>query len=570
MGRSGTSRAGRPVGTALLIGTLLLAGCGSDDSTRDSSAAAAEVVFTDVTEAAGIHFVHRTGAFGKKFLPETMGSGCAWFDYDGDGAVDLFLVNARDWPGEGIGTESASALYRNRGDGTFEDVTEASGLAAPLYGMGVAVGDFDNDGAPDLFINALGPDRLYRNRGDGTFEDVTERAGISDPAFGASATFLDYDRDGLLDLFVTHYVEWTREDDLFCTLDGTRKSYCTPESYPGASNRLWRNRGDGTFEDVSIAAGVASPEGKSLGVVVYDHDLDGWPDIAVANDTVRNFLYRNNADGTFSEIGRQVGIALSESGEARAGMGIDAGDVDGSGRESIVVGNFSAEMIALFHNQGLDAYSDDAAPAGVGNASLWTLAFGTFFFDYDLDGRLDLFVANGHVEPDVGDVQAHVAYAQPPHLFHNIGGGRFVEVTRSSGADLAQPLVGRGAAYADFDGDGDLDVIVTTNGGRPRLLRNDGGAANGWLRVRLIGTDSNRDALGARLELHDGERKLVRTVRGSSSYLSQSEATVTFGLGRSGRGDRLDVEWPSGRRQTFRDLGVRRSVTLVEGDDLPR
>jgi hypothetical protein len=528
----------------------------------------------DVTDKAGLRFRHETGAFGKKYLPETMGAGCAWLDYDGDERPDLFLVNGRSWPGHPRpgGAPSFPALYRNRGGGTFEDVTARAGLAVESYGMGVAVGDFDNDGHPDLFLNALGPDHLYRNRGDGTFEDVTGTAGVSDPAFGSSATWIDYDKDGRLDLFVANYVAWTPETDLFCTIDGSRKSYCTPESYHGATNRLYRNRGDGTFEDVTKKAVIGNDAGKALGVVVFDHDGDGWPDIAVANDTQPNELLRNRGDGTFEEIGREVGIAFAESGAARGGMGIDAADYDGAGRESLVIGNFSNEMVALYHNEGGGLYVDDAAASGVGLPSLLTLAFGAFFFDYDLDGRTDLFVANGHVEPEINAVQKNVTYAEPPHLFRNVGGGRFEAMGSRAGEALARPIVARGAAYADYDGDGDLDVLVTTNGGAPVLWRNDGGNANAWLRVTLVGTSSARDAYGALLELEEGGRTLRRTVRAGSSYASQSEAAVTFGMGprAPAGGSVLRITWPSGLVQTVRDLPANRAYRILEGEDPAR
>ncbi len=548
---------------------VLLGGCdrSGPPAAQERPPDPVEVRFADVTEAAGISFRHETGAFGRKWLPETMGSGCAWLDYDLDGRPDLFLVNSAPWPGHRTGRRATQALYRNRGDGTFEDVTARAGLDVELYGMGAAVGDVDNDGDPDLFVNALGADRLFSNRGDGTFEDVTVRAGVSDPGFGSSATFLDYDRDGDLDLFACNYVRWSPETDIFCTLDGVNKSYCTPESYPGATNRLWRNLGGGRFEDVTRPAGVHNDTGKSLGVVVFDHDGDGLQDIAVSNDTQPNYLYRNRGDGAFTEVGRYVGMAFSETGVARAGMGIDAGDYDGCGRESLVITNFSNEMIGLYHNEGPELFVDDAAMAGVGNPSLLTLGFGAFFFDVDLDGWLDLFVANGHVEPDVNRVQKEVAHAQPPHLFRNLGGGRFEDVAPRAGDALRQPLVGRGAAYADYDGDGDLDVAVTTNGGPARLFRNETRPAGRWLRVNLVGTRSPRDAFGARLVLAVGGRRLVRTLRGATSYLSQSEKTVTFGLDGASGADALEIVWPSGARQSLRDLPADRSITIVEGED---
>jgi hypothetical protein len=494
-----------------------------------------------------------------------MGSGCAFLDYDGDGWQDLFFVNGADWP-ERRRRRTTQALYRNRGDGTFEDVTARAGLAVEAYGIGVAAADYDNDGHVDLFLNALGPSRLFRNRGDGTFEDVTARAGVGDPGFGSSATWLDYDRDGRLDLFVCNYVRWTPETDILCTLDGVNKSYCTPESYAGESNRLYRNRGDGTFEDVTRKARVHDPTGKALGVVAFDSDLDGWPDLAVANDTQPNFLYRNRGDGTFEEVGRTAGVAFSEEGRARGAMGIDAADYDGSGRESLVIGNFSNEMLALYHNEGRGLFIDDAALAGIGNPSLLTLAFGTFFFDYDLDGLLDIFVANGHVENDINAVQPSVTYAQPPHLFRGLGSGRFEPMEQRSGPDLAVPRVARGAAYADYDGDGDLDIALSINNGPAVLLRNDGGNANAWLRVRLVSARGGRDAVGAVARLDAGAIASRRTVRAAASYASQSEVILTFGLGRAAPAAvSLQVSWPEGGTETFTGLAPGRLHVLRQG-----
>jgi hypothetical protein len=562
----------RRAAPCLLLAALALAGCGRR-STAPAAAAPTEppdgnpVVYTDVTRAAGIRFTHNSGAFGKKYLPETMGSGVAFLDYDGDGNQDLFFVQSADWP-EKRRRPTTQVLYRNRGDGTFEDATRKAGLAVEMYGIGVAAADYDNDGDVDLFVNGLGPDRLFRNRGDGTFEDVTAKAGVSDPGFGTSATWVDYDRDGRLDLFACNYVQWSPRDDIFCTLDGVNKSYCTPESYRGATNRLYRNRGDGTFEDVTRKAGVYDPTGKSLGIVALDYDGDGWPDLAVANDTQPNFLYHNRGNGTFEEVGKTAGIAFSEEGRARGAMGIDAADYDGSGRESLVIGNFSNEMLALYHNEGRGLFIDDAAMAGIGQPSLLTLAFGCFFFDFDLDGRLDIFVANGHVEDEINRVQPSVTYAQPPHLFRGLGGGRFAQVETQSGPDLGRPLVGRGAAYADFDNDGDLDIAITTNNGPALLLRNDGGNANGWVRIRLEGRMSSRDALGAVVRLKAGEVTTARTVRSASSYASQSEMILTFGVGTAsgGRPPAADVTitWPDGATQTATGLEAGRLHVIEE------
>jgi len=568
----------RKAAACLALAALALPGCGPR---KDAPAAASPaeapranpVVFTDITRAAGITFVHNSGAFGRKYLPETMGSGVAFLDYDGDGYQDLFFVQSADWP-ERRRHRTTQVLYRNRGDGTFEDTTRKAGLAVEMYGLGVAAADYDNDGHVDLFINALGPDRLFRNRGDGTFEDVTRRAGVSDPGFGTSATWIDYDRDGRLDLFACNYVQWSPKEDIFCTLDGVSKSYCTPESYRGATDRLFRNKGDGTFEDVTRRAGVYDPTGKSLGVVALDYDGDGWPDLAVANDTQPNFLYHNKGDGTFEEVGKIAGIAFSEEGRARGAMGIDAADYDGSGRDSLVIGNFSNEMLALYHNEGRGLFIDDAAMAGIGQPSLLTLAFGCFFFDFDLDGRLDIFVANGHVENDINRVQPSVTYAQPPHLFRGLGGGRFAQIEGQSGPDLLRPLVGRGAAYADFDNDGDLDIAVSTNNGPAVLLRNDGGSAFGWLRLRLVGRDgSSRDALGAVVRLKAGGVTAARTVRAGASYASGNEIVLTFGLGPAvdGRYPPADVQisWPGGPTQTVTGLEAGRLHVIEEPRKVP-
>jgi hypothetical protein len=529
------------------------------------------VTYSDVTRAAGIAFTHTNGARGRKYLPETMGSGLVVFDYDGDGRPDLFFVNSDAWP-ENHGKPSYQALYRNRGDGTFEDTSAKAGLKIEAYAIGAAAADYDNDGDEDLYLNALGPDHLFRNRGDGTFEDMTKAAGVGDPGFGSSATWIDYDRDGWLDLFVCNYVTWSPKTDIYCTLDGANKSYCTPESYKGATNRLFRNRGDGTFEDVSERARVLDPSGKSLGVVAFDFDDDGFTDLAVANDTQPNFLYRNRGDGTFEEIGRTAGIAFSEEGKARGAMGIDAADYDGSGRESLVIGNFSNEMLALYHNEGRGLFIDDAAAAGIGQPSLLTLAFGCFFFDYDLDGRLDIFVANGHVENEIQAVQPSVTYAEPPHLFRGGADGRFEETTAQVGSDLTVPRVARGAAAADFDGDGDLDIAVTTNGGPAALFRNDGGSANGFVRLKLVGAGgtSNRDAIGARVILTSGGRAQVRTVRSAASYASQSEMVLTFGLGSTAAPGAItaEVRWPDGTTSRYEGLAAGRMLTLKQGETI--
>lgn len=529
------------------------------------AAAAPASAFTDVTAAAGIRFTHHTGAFGKKYLPETMGPGVAFLDYDGDGWQDIFFVNSADFPGHKR-RASLPALYRNNRNGTFTDVTRAAGLAVELYGMGVAVADYDNDGHDDLFLTALGQSRLYRNSGKGSFTDVTKPAGLTTPyEFSSSAAWVDYDKDGHLDLFVANYVQWTAETDLFCTLDGTNKSYCTPESYKGASARLWRNRGDGTFADVTRPAGLYDPASKGLGVAILDANMDGWPDLLLVNDTEPNKLYLNDGKGRFSERGVLAGIGFSEEGIARAGMGVDAADYDRSGYPSILISNFSNQMLALYHNEGNGLFVDEAPRSEVGRRSLLTLGFAAFFYDYDLDGWLDIYVANGHIENEIERIQKRVTYAQPPHVFRNTGGGKFVEVTDSLGAAFARPRVARGAAYGDFDNDGDLDLVVTTNGGPAVLFRNDAAGRNGSLRLKLVGTKSNRNGLGAVVRVTAGGGTQTQTLRSGSSYLSASELVLTFGLGSAAHADAVEIRWPSGRVDKLERVAAGQTITVQEG-----
>ena len=520
------------------------------------------IQFTDVTKSAGLTFVHYTGAFGKKYLPETLGPGVAFIDYDGDGWQDLFFTNGKDWPGQHRRTATLQ-LFRNNHNGTFTDVTRAAGLAVEVYALGVAVGDYDNDGDDDLFVTAVGQNRLFLNT-KGIFADVTKEAGLAGPnEFSTSAAWLDFDRDGNLDLIVGNYVQWTPETDLFCTLDGTRKSYCTPESYKGASVRLWRNRRDGTFEDVTRTAGLLDNTSKTLGIAVLDANQDLWPDILLANDTQPNRLYINNGKGGFAERGILSGIAFSEEGIARAGMGVDAADYDRSGYPSVMITNFANQMLALYHNEGNGLFVDEAPRSAVGRATLLTLGFGCFFFDYDLDGWLDIFVANGHVDSDIERIQSRIKYAQPPHVFRNTSKGAFEAVTQSLGAALHQPRVGRGAAYGDFDNDGDLDVVMTTNGGPAVLLRNDG-VSNHGLRIRLAGSRSNRNGFGAVVRVTAGGETQTQMLRSGSSYLSQSENILTFGLGTRMQADSLEIRWPSGAVDRMSNVKSGGVVTLTE------
>ncbi len=500
----------------------------------------------DVTAAAGIHFKHNSGAFGAKYLPETLGSGCAFLDYDADGWLDILLVNGMDWPGRPR-RPSTLQLYRNNRNGTFTDVTQQAGLAVEMYGMGIAVGDYNNDGFPDLLVTAVGQNRLFQNTGKGHFLDVTEKAGLGGRnGFSTSALWFDFDRDGLLDLFICNYVKWAPEHDVFCG-DGKRKSYCTPEAYHGATCWLFRNRANGTFEDVTARSGVFDTSSKSLGVAMLDYDRDGWPDLLVANDTQPNKLYRNRRDGTFEDVAVQTGVAFSEDGKARAGMGVDSADIDRSGAQSIAITNFDGEMMALYRPDPRNVYKDIGVVSGIGQASRDSLGFGCLFFDADLDGNIDLFATNGHIDETARNIRGKIAYAQPPHLFLNNGHGQFHDVAREAGAAFVAPKVGRGAACGDFDNDGDVDLLITTNQGPAYLYRNDVTNGNRSLRLRLRGVKSNRDAIGAVARISTAEGEQSRMVKSGSSYLSQSELALTFGIGRHERAERLIIEWPSGK-----------------------
>ena len=543
-------------------GALTVAVCAALFVTPEAQKA--PVTFTDVSTPAGVRFKHENGAFGKKYLPETMGSGCAFVDVDGDGWQDIVLVQSTAWPGRPK-TRSTLALYRNNTNGTFTDITQASGLAVEMYGLGIAAADFDNDGDADLYVTGLGSSRLFRNEGGARFTDQTARAGVVDPGFSTSAMWFDYDRDGRLDLFVAHYVHWSVETDRFCSLDGKAKSYCTPEAYKGQSPALYRNRGDGTFEDVTRKAGLFDAANKMLGVALIDFDSDGWLDVFGANDTQPNRLYRNKGDGTFADVGVMAGVAFNEAGVARAGMGVDAADYDGSGRQSLVIGNFTNEMTALYANEGKGLFIDEAPASTIGRATLLRLTFACFFVDVDLDGLVDIFGANGHVADDIARVQPTITYAQPPHLLRNLGGKKFEDVSTRLGAAFATPVVARGSAYGDYDHDGDPDLLITANNGPARLLRNDGGV-NHRLRVTLAGTSSNRDAIGASVKvLRDQGGPLARMVKTGSSYLSQSELPLTFGLGAATKVTGIEVTWPNGKTERLPATAADQALTIQEG-----
>jgi hypothetical protein len=527
----------------------------------------------DVTAPSGIRFRHNSGAYGGKLLPETLGAGCAFLDYDRDGWQDILLVNGRDWSGRKDGPRNKPArksdpstlkLYRNNRNGTFSDVTRSAGLDVEMYGMGVAVEDYDNDGFPDILISCVGQNRLFKNTGKGTFIDVTKLSGLDGrQAMSMSALWFDFDRDGLLDLFVCNYVKWSPEHDVFCSLDGKDKSYCTPEAYRGETCWLFHNRGNGTFEDVTATSGIFDSSSKSLGVAMLDYDHDGWPDLLVTNDTQPNKLYRNQRKGTFKDVAVDAGIAFSAEGRARAGMGVDVADFDNSGNPGVAITNFDNEMTGLYRLSGGGNYIDVALQSGVGMASKDKLGFGCVFLDADLDGTLDLAVLNGHIDDTVRNVSG-VGYAQPPQLFLNTGKGTFLDVAAEVGGGFSQPKVGRGLAYGDFDRDGDLDLLITTNNGPAYLYRNDQTSKHRSIRFRLVGTQSNRDAIGASLKIFRGASSQSCWVKGGSSYLSQSELPVTFGLGKGEQIDRLVIEWPSGRTEEYKNLTAGRSYDCVE------
>jgi hypothetical protein len=534
------------------------------------------VTFTDITREAGIDFVHVNGSTGEKLMPETIGSGAAFLDYDNDGDQDLLLVNSRWWPGEEREPTPTLAFYRNDGHGRFTDVTAEAGLKITCFGMGAGVGDYDNDGWTDLYITTLGKNYLFRND-HGRFVDVTAQADVAglDTDWSTAAAFFDYDNDGDLDLFVGNYVLWSRKIDLEIDfqLTGLGRAFGAPNHFTGANNRLYRNEGDGRFSDVSLAAGIAvndpvtgMPEGKTLGVAPIDYDRDGWIDLVTSNDTVRNFLYHNLGNGRFEEIGSLEGIAYDRNGKATGAMGIDAAYFRNDSDLGIGIGNFANEMSSLFVTEaGHAPFADEAILVGFGPASRLALTFGLFFFDYDLDGRLDIFQANGHLEGDINVVQPSQTYAQPPQLFWNCGDAcRTPFVLAGNTGDLSTPLVGRGAAYADIDGDGDLDIIVVQNGRRAVLFRNNQQLGHHWLRVKLEGRTVNRNAIGAELTLTANGVTQRRSVMPTHSYLSQVELPVTFGLGEAQGVDSLTVVWPNGRSQNIPVAEVDTTLTITQ------
>lgn len=539
-----------------------------------------KIAFEDVTDEAGILFKHVHGGTGEKYFPETMGSGVAFLDYDGDGDLDLFLLNSGSMPGlniEDFGLkieDLKDRLFRNNGDGTFTDVTpESKGLGDSGYGMGVAVGDYDNDGDPDLYATNFGPNIFYRNNGDGTFSDATEKAGVGDTLWGTSTLFLDYDADGFLDLFVANYLDFTFQNHKFC---GDRikniRAYCHPNQYNGVSNVLYHNNGDGTFTDVTRKAGIFNSEGKGLGAVATDYDNDGDLDLYIANDSVRNFLYRNNGDGTFTDVTFETGTGYDEDGKAEAGMGTDAGDVNGDGYFDLFVTNLDHETNTFYENQGGKYFKDATDLAGLGEPSLNYVGWGTNFFDFDSDGDLDLFVANGNVIDNVEILyeSPYHTFMQKSHLYVNRGDGNFRLAGSEMGEYFTEKRVGRGTAFGDYDNDGDQDLFVTHNNQEAILLRNDGGNRNNWILIKTIGTKSNRDGIGARIIVTSGDLVQMEEVRSGTSYLSQNDLRVHFGFENRKKVDLLEIRWPSGRAESYQNLEVNQILTLTEGEGIEK
>ena len=547
----------------LLVAAACLIGAAPLLPGARATAAGPAFTFSDITARAGVRFVHENGADGAFWYPELFGGGVAVLDADGDQWPDLLFVNGKSW--KTGATRASHALYRNNRNGTFSDITKGSGFdLLDVYALGATVGDFDNDGRDDVFVTTVDGGRLLRSAGPGTFTDVTARAGIRNTTFAVSAAWLDYDKDGLLDLFVGNYVQWSpaAEAQVRCTQGGVR-GYCGPDAYKPVAPKLYRNVGGGRFEDATVKAGLGDPSDKVMGVSVLDYDGDSWPDLFVGSDRVPAKLYRNDGKGHFVDTAVRAGVALSENGVARANMGTDAADYDRSGRPSIVVGNFVNEMLGLYHNDNGALFRDVAPRSEVGRASLLAVTWATFFFDADLDGYLDIVAANGGTDESQGrDARARIS--QVPLLLRNRGTGTFENITAAMGPGFNKPVMGRGAAYVDLDGDGDLDLAMTTLDGPAVLLRNDGANTNRWLRVRVSGTTSNRSGIGAAVTVTSASGGQTQVVRSGSSYASQSELTLTFGLGSDARATRVEVKWPSGRTKALADVTANQTLQVVE------
>ena len=533
---------------------LLLSFCGDESSTPPSL----PIHYTDVTVAAGIDFTHYNGARGDYYYVETYGSGAGFFDYDDDGWMDIYLVNGSSLSGEIPDPPPVNHLYRNEGDGSFIDVTEQTGTGDAGYGMGLSAADYDSDGDTDLYVANYGPNTLYRNDGDGSFTDVTEQTGTGDERWASSCGFLDYDSDGDLDLFVANYVIYSLDDDIICK-KGKIRSYCDPDVYDPIGDILYRNDGD-SFTDVTVETGVTL-EGRGLGVAFQDYDEDGDTDIYVANDGTMNFLYENRG-GSFVEVGLQAGTRYNKNGRAEAGMGVDFGDFDNDGQQDIVVGNFSFETNTLYHNLGHGQFVDASDRLGIGEVSYMPLSFGMKFLDYDNDGHLDIFAANGHVLDNIAEVDSAHSYAQVNQMLHNEDGKRFVDVSETLGSDFVVENVGRSLALADYDNDGDLDLLVSAEADRPYLLRNDGGNQRNWLLIHLTGA-VQKDALGARVIVTANGKRQIRQRQSGSSYLATHDPRLHFGLGQTTRAD-VEIHWPGGQVQKLENVEADQILRVVQ------
>jgi hypothetical protein len=526
------------------------------------------VRFTDIRKSAGINFVQDSTETDEKYYLETMGTGVGWIDYDQDGLMDLYFVQSGATAAYKPSKHLHSALYRNNGDGTFTDVTEKAHVGGEgHYGQGVAVADYDNDGFPDMYVTGYGRAILYHNNGDGTFSDVTTKAGVADEgAWSTSAGWFDFDKDGWLDLIVTNYLDWSPENNLWC---GERapgyRSYCNPNDYRGQKTKLYRNNHDGTFSDVSDKSGVGIPESKGMGVVLADFNNDGWTDIAIANDTWPNFLFQNNHDGTFTDISLISGLAASEDGRYEAGMGIDAEDVDGDGMLDVYITHLDFELNRLYHNNGDGTFTDVTYSSGIGNKAMTLSGVAAKFIDYDNDGWPDIVQANGAMVDNVSLYHSEVSYKEPLLMFHNLGNGHFEKTSDLLGPDFIRPVAARGLAAADFFNDGTVGIAVNCRGDSPELLRNDGGNANHWLEVLLIGTKSNRDGIGSSLKLTAGGFVRIEQSKGGTSYMSASDPRIHFGLGKRTKVDSLVVSWPSGQVDRLMNVPVDQIMVVKEG-----
>ncbi|MHB8653757.1 MAG: CRTAC1 family protein [Terriglobia bacterium] len=564
-------RTGGRIGVILSAGCILavlIAGKVSTSTLANiDRTSSPSVQFMDQTQTAGIRFSHFKGNNGTSTILEEAGPGVCVADFDGDGYQDIYFVNGRDLYNRGI--SARNALYRNNGDGTFTDVTERAGVPGTAYGLGCVWGDYDNDGFPDLYVTQYGKNILYHNNGNGTFTDVTDKAGVGATEFGTTfhtaATFFDYDRDGRLDLYAGGYANFLPSSQRYCNIGQGILSSCRPAIYQGSPDVLYHNNGNGTFSEVTRAAKIFQPNGFNLTAAAADYDNDGWPDLFVANDGTDAYLYHNNHNGTFANVATVSGMAFSEDGSAMAGMCISLGDYDNDGYLDLLITDFQMMSDHLWHNDGKGYFDEISGEAGIRGATRQVLSFGGGFFDYDNDGRLDIFIANGSVYPEIEKVSSEIHYKQINSLFHNDGKGKFSEVGKTSGDGFATPHAGRGVAFADFDNDGNMDLVVANNGDPPLLLHNSGGTGNHFLNFKLVGTRSNRDAMGARVRLRAGGISQIREIAGGGSYLSQSDLRAHFGLGHNTRADEVEVSWPSGQHQVFRNVAADKFYLIVEG-----